>query len=274
MGKLDCSVLLPVYAKDNESHLRLSLQSLVMQTVKPREVVLVIDGPIPESLNSVVREYQRVLPLNPVFLKENVGLGAALNEGLACARYPIVMRMDADDICHERRVEEQLSFLELHPEVDILGSYAVEVSYSGVKRGERKVPDTHAEIVSALWTCPLIHPTVMYRKDKILSVGGYNPSLRRRQDYELWFRCAKGGLVFENLRKPLLFYRFDSGSHKKQPVRLAFQQGMIGYKGSRYIGLSLWKALACFAPLLRSLLPSKLQHAVYRLMKYMDPRQA
>src|SRR5690554_1532662 len=103
MNKLGCSVLLPVYAKDNESYLRLALQSLVIQTFKAGEVVLVIDGPIPESLNSLVREFEEVLPLNPVFLKENVGLGAALNQGLARARYPLVMRMDADDICHERR---------------------------------------------------------------------------------------------------------------------------------------------------------------------------
>lgn len=98
--------------------------------------------------------------------------------------------------------------MEEHDEVDVLGSGCVEIDYGGVERDIRLMPADHEAIVDALWSCPLIHPSIMFRREKILAVGGYDDGLRRRQDYELWFRAAQQGIRFGNIQKPLIQYRF------------------------------------------------------------------
>lgn len=270
---MSCSVLLPVYSGDCPEYLRLALESFVTQTKSVGEIIIILDGVVPSEIHDVVKSFTGILPIRDLQLPENVGLGAALNAGLETARYQLIMRMDADDVNAETRVQAQIDFMDANPEIDILGSYAVEIDLFGKRGGLRKMPVSHHDICESLWLCPLIHPTVTFRKDRVLSVGGYNPSLRRRQDYELWFRCAQNGLRFANITEPLLYYRFDSSSHKKQSVRLAFQQGKIGFRGSSSLGLSIWKRIGCFFPFLRALFPVWLQHRIYRIVRVFDPRQ-
>ncbi|GAM69591.1 exopolysaccharide biosynthesis [Vibrio sp. JCM 19236] len=117
-----------------------------------------------------------------------------------------------------------------------------------------------------------MHPSVMYRKEVISDVGGYNPELKRRQDYELWFRVAKAGTVFNNIDKTLIAYRYDRETNKRQSPKIAFQQGIIGFKGSMSMKLGLIKSLMCFYPFFRSFLPSAVQHKLYFFMKKFDPR--
>lgn len=270
------SVLITVYGGDSPVFLERALASVtVEQTSRPDEVVLVMDGPVPVELEAVVRRWEG--DLGPCFvvvpLEKNMGLGAALNAGLARCSHPLVARMDADDVALADRFELQEKFLEEHGEVDVLGSGCVEMDHAGVESDTRLMPADHEAIVDALWTCPLIHPTIMYRRDKILALGGYDGSLRRRQDYELWFRAAKQGLRFGNIQKPLLQYRFGEETHKRQSASVAWRQGLIGFRGSRRVGLAWWKQLGCFLPFARSLLPHRVQHAAYRLLGQLDPRR-
>ena len=79
-----------------------------------------------------------------------------------------------------------------------MGAYATKIDECGNNLEEViKVPVSHEDIVRLVWTCPLNHPTVMYRKNAILSVGGYKPDAGPRQDdYDLWFRCAEKRIAF------------------------------------------------------------------------------
>ena len=135
------------------------------------------------------------------------------------------------------------------------------------------MPLIHQDIYDNLYTCPIIHPTVMFKKTIVEQVGGYDKTLTRRQDYDLWFRCAKIGAKFANVNNPLLLYRFTINTHKKQNLNLMLSQANVGYKGVRLLKQSYWKALACYIPVFRSLLPNKLQHIVYKVLKKFDPRQ-
>jgi glycosyltransferase involved in cell wall biosynthesis len=270
------SVLISVYKSDLVPHLENALASIWdFQSVKPSEIVLVKDGPISDELESVIDQWRLKLSskLKTLSLAENKGLGAALKIGLDSCSFELVARMDTDDIALPDRFEKQLAFLEGHPEVDILGSFVKEMSYSGEILNERKAPLAHEEILSCLWASPMVHPSIMMRRSRVLEAGNYDPRYRRRQDYELWFRCAEKGLRFHNLSEPLLYYRFGRHTHKKQPPRLAWEQGMIGYRGSSRLGLPVFQRLACFIPFFRSLLPGRLQHAVYKLLSPLDPRR-
>ena len=270
------SVLMAVHISDEIAFLDAAIQSItVEQQREPDQVVLVKDGPLRPEHEMVLEGWQARLgrKLEVVSLGESVGLGGALNAGLERCTYPLVARMDADDVAFSVRLERQGALLEQNSDIGVLGSGAREMGLDGKPGPLRSVAEGHEGLVRRLWACPFIHPSVMFRKDLILGVGGYDASLRRRQDYELWFRVLEAGGRFANIAEPLIWYRFDRGTHKKQSVSAAWRQGLIGSRGSRRVGLPVWKQLACFVPFLRSLLPVWAQHGVYRMLKPFDPRR-
>lgn len=266
------SVLIAVYAKESPDFLASSLQSLVTQTRQPEEVVLVEDGPLTPALESVIEKFRVRLHMKSIRLQSNMGLAGALNEGLKNCSYPLVARMDSDDICLPERLEKQVETFQKNPALDLVGCFAVEIDSQGNRGVLRTMPVEHEDIMASMWTCPFVHPTVMFRRNKMLALGGYRQSLRRRQDYELWFRCAKAGFAFANVPEPLILYRFDRNTHKKQSPGVALEQAMIGFRGASLLGMTYWKRLACFFPFFRTLLPPALRHAVYRAMRKFDPR--
>lgn len=245
------------------------------QVRKPEQIVLVMDGEVTVELNAIIEAWMSVLGniLTVVALPQNIGLGGALNEGLKCCRHELVARMDTDDICLPDRFEKQVALFEEQSTLDIVGCSALEIDKQGNKGALRSMPVTHDEIVNSLWASPIIHPSVMFKQDKIKKIGAYNAALRRRQDYELWFRCANQGLRFYNIPVPLLLYRFTQNTHTKQPVKLAFEQAIIGFKGASLLNMPTWKRVACFLPFFRSLLPSRLQHLMYLALRRFDPRK-
>ena len=272
---MSCSVLMSVYYKESPIYFERAIESIWSdQTVKPLQIVLVKDGPLKKDLEIIISDWKNKIgnKLEIVSLSENVGLATALNEGLKYCKCDLVARMDSDDVCLPERLALQLSLFESQESIDVVGGYAIEIDALENRGRLRKMPVFHKEIVSSMWACSLIHPTVMFKKNRIMSLHGYNASLRRRQDYDLWFRCVRHGLIFHNLPYPLILYRFDQSSHNKQSIGFALEQGIIGFKGTGMIQLTWWKRVACFLPLFRSLLPSSLQHSLYFILSRFDPR--
>jgi len=171
------------------------------------EIVLVKDGPLTDALDEVIRKHQHAsqVPYKIVVLEKNVGLGTALNKGLAHCRYEWVARMDSDDIAMPERFETQISFLENHPEVDVLGSSILEFdSDTKMTIGERRLPSGHDEIVQyAKLRNPINHMTVIFRKSAIESAGSYLP-MNGFEDYYLWVRLLQKGCRFANLDEVLV----------------------------------------------------------------------
>ncbi len=269
------SVLISVYAKEKVSFLDQCLDSVyAQQSVKPDEIIIVEDGPLPAELAACLDRYQMIIGsvLKRVKLATNQGLGAALNAGLSQCEGQYVARVDTDDICLPERFERQLALLNSKPETDLVGCFATEIDEHGNLGRCRSMPITHEDIVASLWSNPFIHPGVMFKQEKMQAIGGYDSRLRRRQDYELWFRCAKQGFGFANIPESLILYRFNRASHKKQTVRLAYEQALIGYRGARLMQMAWWKRLACFVPFFRSLLPLQMQHGLYVILNRFDPR--
>lgn len=143
------SVLISVYQREKPQYLEQALESLLEQTLLPTEVVIVEDGPLTDELYAVIEAFKtRFAATVSVVLPRNVGLGLALNHGLKECHYPIVARMDSDDICKPRRFEKQLEILRTHKEIDVVGSWIDE--FLGTKENiisTRKVPETHQEIL-------------------------------------------------------------------------------------------------------------------------------
>ena len=124
------SVLMSLYAREQPEYLRQCLASLAAQTLPPNEIVLVYDGGLPESLETVVTSFSASLPLKIVRLPQNVGLGRALNAGLEACAHEWVCRMDTDDICHPERFERQLAFVASQPQIGVCGSQIDEFEHT------------------------------------------------------------------------------------------------------------------------------------------------
>ena len=200
------SVLMSLYKKEHPEYLRLALDSMINQTVKPDEIVLVEDGPLTEELYKVIDDYKEHLTI--VINEKNLGLGLALNEGLKVCRNEIVARMDTDDISKPNRCEIQLKLFEEKPELTIVGSHIDE--FTGDKENiisRRLVPLSSEKIYEyAKRRSAFNHPTVMYKKSIVLSEGGYS-NLKRNQDVDLFGRMLFKGYKAENVDDSLLWFR-------------------------------------------------------------------
>lgn len=188
------SVLLPVYHADNSSYLELAIGSVIASTVKPSELVIVEDGPLPNSLTVVVNKYCKLYPdlIKLVRLKENKGLGEALAHGVAACSCKLIARMDADDVCQKDRFERQLKIFKKNKDVAIIGSNIDEYNDDMTCfLGNRIVPENDDDIKMFLKKRnPFNHVSVMFKKDAVISVGGYLP-MEGFEDYYLWCRLLK-----------------------------------------------------------------------------------
>lgn len=119
------SVLISVYKKEKAEYLKQALQSVINQTLKPTEVVIVKDGILTKELDECIEDFQRQHPklFKILTFKENRGLGLALRDGVKACKYEYIARMDSDDISKPDRFEKQFGYLQKHPETTLLGTW-------------------------------------------------------------------------------------------------------------------------------------------------------
>ena len=263
------SVLMSVYAKEKPEYLRCAVDSMLDQTVSADEIVIVKDGPLTEELDSIIAEYQEKYPdlFSVVVSEKNIGLGNALNLGLSKCRNELVARMDTDDISKPDRCEKQLRAFEENDLLDLIGS-SVDEFYSdpGEIVSRRVVPTEHKDIYEfAKRRSAFNHPTVMYKKTKVMQVGGYS-DLRRNQDVDLFGRMLFSGCIAANIEESLLYFRSNNDLAKR---RRSWENtksyidtiGRLWKMGYSSFGDYLMVAVAQTGMFL---MPIKLQHWVYK----------
>lgn len=216
------SVLISIYYKEKAKYLDLALKSITDdQILKPNQIVLVKDGPLTEELELVITKYINKYKelFKIVELEKNFGLGKALNIGLKNCDYEFIARMDGDDISKPERFKEQIEILRSNPELDLVGSWIDEFEIKNDKlkiRSIRKVPETNEEIYTKLKIrCAFNHPTVIYKKNKVIKVGGYMQEFIL-EDYYLWLRLALANCKFYNIQKSLLYFRITPETSKRR----------------------------------------------------------
>ncbi len=239
-GNIDFSVLIPVYKGENPSFFYEALNSIVNQTFKPNEIVIVKDGKLTEKLESVIDVFsnQYVGLFNIVALPQNVGQGQARNAGLKACKNNIVALMDSDDIARQNRFEKQVKYMETHPDVDCVGSFITEFEEDpNCVESIKTVPITHEEIFNfGKWRSPMNNVTVVYKKDKVLEVGAYN-TFNFGEDYYLFAKMLMNGCKFYNFEECLVNARAGSkmlakrvGWNKiKQEFLLFYEFRKMGY---------------------------------------------
>ena len=216
--KLQYSVLMSVYYKENAEYLRIALDSIWNQTVKTNDFILVCDGPLTPELDAVISEMEKAhSELNVIRLKTNMGLGHALNYGIKYCKNELVARMDSDDISRPDRCERQLRVFQNDPKIKICSGIVEEFAAStDVIDARRVLPEKHVDIINfAKKRNPFNHPCVMYKKTAVEEAGGYQ-DFYLLEDYFLWIRMLQKGFVGYNLQVPLLWMRAGSEMYKRR----------------------------------------------------------
>lgn len=235
------SVLMSVYKNDDPEHFNVALKSIYFdQTLKPSQVVVVADGqltPLQLSIFSSFRESIGNDIVKLVQLPLNMGLAAALNEGLKHCHHEFVARMDSDDISLPRRFEKQINFMAENPSVDVCGTLIEEIDARTEEYiSTRRVPLSHADIkLFARKRSAVSHPSVVFKKSKVLAVGGY-PLFRKSQDFALWSLLLVNNAEFANVDEILLKMRTGRDlmtrrgvSYLKYEYQVLFFQWKIGF---------------------------------------------
>ena len=215
---LKFSVLLSVYSKEKRKNLELSLKSIYDdQILKPDEIVLVEDGPLTEELYAEINHQLDRLKgiLKIVKLEKNSGLGNALKEGVLHCTYEWIARMDTDDIAYPNRFEKQIRFLEKNKDIDVLGSYMSEFSTSITEiLFTKDAPTVNLEEYMK-YRDPVNHPSVVFRKKKVLEAGNYKEIFLNEDTY-LWVRMIAKGAKFANIPEPLVYFRINNDTYRRR----------------------------------------------------------
>lgn len=214
------SVLISVYRNDKPDDFRVALESITTsQTLKPSEIVLVVDGPVPDGINQVISDAESSYPglYHILRFEQNQGLGIALQKGMEAVSNEIVLRMDSDDIAAIGRFEKQVKFMESHPEVAICGGQIEEfIDNQQNIVGKRIVPCSNDEITRYIKSrCPFNHMTVALRRSEVMKAGNYQPWFWN-EDYYLWLRMLIAGCKFANLPDTLVYVRVGKDMYARR----------------------------------------------------------
>ncbi len=243
------SVLMSVYYKDTPEFLEESIESILGQTIRPDQFVIVKDGELTEELDAIISEYENKMPgiFSIVSLSENSGLAVALDQGLKVCKNELVARMDSDDISKPNRCENQLKKFAEIENLALLGSNIDEFyNNPNVVVSVRVVPSSYDEICKRIKRRePFNHPTVMFKRSEVIRCGGYG-TLRRCQDFDLFSRMINMGCYAENIDESLLLFRSNEDNYYRrkskeacnsfiQVARLNFQRGYCSFFDLMYV---------------------------------------
>ena len=276
------SVAMCVYGKDNPEWFDTALYSVIDQTVQPDEIVLVVDGPIPDSIQNVIDKYSEIctgggtaevsftyaIRFRVIKSDVNQGLGKCLRLAVIECRNELIARMDSDDIAVRDRFEKQLDYLAIHPDIDILGGQIEEfIGEPDCVAGKRIVPLSDNDCKMYIKRrCPFNHMSVIYKRSAVIDAGNYQDWFWN-EDLYLWIRMALRGYKFANLPETLVKVRVGEEMYARRGglkyfhseeglQRLMLRNGMIALP--RYM-INVSERL-----ILQVLLPNKIRGWVFR----------
>lgn len=201
------SVIMSVY-NEKEIWLKKAVDSVLAQTYKNFEFIIVLDNPGNTKLKTIIEEYKKkdnriIFLINDI----NLGLARSLNKGIKISKGSYIARMDADDICTNDRFEKQLKYFNLNKNIDLLTTKAYFIDEKNKVIGKSTVFNNSEQLEKSLrYKNRLIHPTWMIKSSTIRNINGYN-NVPYAEDYDLAYRLVLGGYKIDQINEFCLYYR-------------------------------------------------------------------
>ncbi|MDP2365901.1 MAG: glycosyltransferase [Ignavibacteria bacterium] len=181
------SVLMPVF--NGEKYLKKAIESVLCQTYTDFEFIIIDDGSTDNSLGII--QLFNDTRIKTFKNQSNCGIIDTLNFGLELIRGKYIARMDCDDISLPDRLQRQITYLEEHPDVGVVGCHVeiVDSQLKPIANPPRPIYNNHLKW-RLIYDCPLMHPSVVFRKELITKYGGYSKQFIHAEDFELWARLV------------------------------------------------------------------------------------
>lgn len=190
------SIVIPTY--NRPQYIQRVIESILNQTYKNIEIIIV-DGSPNNETEEVIQPYLTDTRINYIHQKEKHTqsdrrfIAKARNKGVKVAKGEYIAVLDDDDFwCDREKLEKQINFLENHPEYVVTGGGVIVINEKNQEIRRCLCPETDEEIREAmLFNCPFWHSTVVFRRDALEKIGGYNEDLPYSEDWDLFMRLGK-----------------------------------------------------------------------------------
>lgn len=267
------AVILPVYRNDKPEHVRLALNSVCDQTY-PCTLFIGVDGPVGPELFVILNEYEQQENVCVKWFRENRGLAIVLNDLIGFAHkdhFDYIARMDADDISHPDRIEKQMRYLQVHPDVDVVGGAIEEINESGELCGKAIVYPETTEACRKFFSRrnPHAHPAVLFRYRFFEKAGLYRPEYRQNQDTMLWYDGMMAGTTHANIPDVVLCFRITNALFKKRRNGWKFAKKQLSDRLTinRELGYSINARLFAYAMFGMLVSPAWVKKIAYQIFR-------
>lgn len=252
---MNVSVILSAY--NGKQYLPKAINSILSQTYRDFEFLIVNDGSTDET-GKIMEEFAKQdARIRVITNEKNLGLTKSLNIALRQAQGVYVARMDADDVALSERLEKQVSFLDVHPEIGMVGTAFEWIDENGKIIGQKEVVTEPEELRSLLiQTNPFLHGSIMIRKEILDRAGWYDERYKKAQDYDLWLRLSQT-CKFANLPDVLMQKRMTrnmiSYKSEREQIRYALRARWNALKRGDY---PIWCMIYLLKPFLATIFPT------------------
>ena len=256
------SVVMSVY--NGEKYLSEAIESVLNQTYKDFEFIIVNDGSTDNSLE-IIKEYQNQDERIVLISRENKGLVASLNEGIEKAKGKYIARMDADDICLATRFEEQIEYMEKN-KLDLCGSWIETFDEKNILN-VWKYPETHRDIkFRSFFGSSFAHPSVIIKKIVFDKLKYENETA---EDYRLWCDILANGYKVGNIQKVLLKYRLHNNQlTQTKSKELINSANNIGLNFSKKISSKISTTIENYIDIQNNCTMSKFDNLIKDILMY------
>jgi glycosyltransferase EpsE len=239
-----------------------ALESLRAQTVSDWECIICDDGSADDTWE--ILESYAVSDPRLILLRSdtNRGLGDALNRCVAASCGQYLARQDADDTSLPTRLQEQIRYLQQHPDVSVVGTYAALVGDNGIAWGLLKHAE-HPRPGDWVKGPAVVHPSVVMRRRALHEVGGYDPSAIRLEDYDLWLRMLARGFRIATMPKALYRLHWDASDYARRRLRYRLGETRLALRALRLLHPPLRYYPYVLKPLAAGLIPRRLLNAYH-----------
>lgn len=266
------SIIMGIY--NCESTLAEAIDSILAQTYTNWELILCDDGSQDNTL-LIAMDYLKKYPDRIRLLQNhaNLGLNKTLNRCLEQAEGEYIARMDGDDLSLPERLEQEVTFLDLHPEYAIVSCPMIYFDEHGDwGKGTSILAPQASDFVGGT---PFCHAPCMVRAEAYRAVKGYSEDTRtlRVEDYYLWFCMYAAGYRGANLPEPLYKMRDDENAYHRRKFRFALNEAYVRFSGYRMLGLPMRNYIYAVRPILVNLLPQKLYRYLHQKKRNLNQSQ-
>lgn len=214
--------------RNGEPYLKMAVESILNQTYTNFRF-LILDNNSTDNSRKIIRAFNDPR-IELVELPADIGQVAALNKGLKMINTPFVARMDADDISLPTRLEKEINeMINSNTKVAVVGSWMQVIDHNNrlgniLKGRIDGYPDYLFFILKE--TIPLNHPSVMFRRNAVLNVGGYDVNFPYAEDFNLWASLALAGYHAKIIPEPLCYYRVHEGQQSVSKRKIQRQNAI------------------------------------------------